>query len=328
MRRREFIALLGSAAGASALAWPCVTLGEERMPVIGFLHSASAASNAKRLEGFRRGLSAGGFVDGRNVAVEYRWADGHNERLPEMAADLVRRKVTVIVTLSSTVAALAAHAATKTVPIVFLVAEDPVKLGLAESFNRPGGNATGLSTLNSDIAAKRLGLLHDTLPQAGTIAVLVNPANPNAKPVLAVVDRTARELRLQLLMLNASNDREIEAAFLAMKPGVPLLVSTDPFFFSRHRQLAALGLRHAVPVMYDNREFAEAGGLMSYGTDIPSGWEQSGQTVARVLKGGKAGELPLVQAAKFETIFNLKTAKALNLEIPSKLLFTADEVIE
>jgi putative ABC transport system substrate-binding protein len=225
------------------------------------------------------------------------------------------------------VAALAAQAATTTIPIVFIVAEDPVKLGLAKSFNRPGGNATGISSLNSEIAAKRLGLLHDTLPQA-PIAVLVNPANPNAKPVLDVVEATARKLGLQLQQLDASNDREIDAAFLAIKPGTALLISTDPFFFSRHAQLAAQAARHAVPTIYDNREFAEAGGLISYGTDIPSVWQQSGLTVGRILKGEKAADLPIVQAAKFETVFNLKTAKALGIEIPPKLLFTADEVIE
>jgi putative ABC transport system substrate-binding protein len=327
MKRREFITLLGGAAAAPVL-WPDAARAQQSpMPTIGFLHSGSAETNTKRLAGFRKGLAAAGFVEGRNVAIEFRWTDGHNDRLPGMAAELIRKPVTLIATLSTTVAALAAHAATKTIPIVFLIAEDPVKLGLAQSFNHPGGNATGITSLNSDIAAKRLGLLHDTLPKAA-VAVLINPANPNAKPVLAVVEATARNLGLQLQLLNAADDREIDAAFLAIKPGTALLVSTDPFFFSRHVQLAALAARHAVPTMYDNREFSAAGGLMSYGTDIPSGWEQCGLTIGRILNGEKAADLPIVQAAKFETVFNLKTAKALGIEIPSKLLFTADEVIE
>jgi len=328
MKRREFITLLGGA-GATPALWPGMARAQQAsIPTIGLLHSGSAETNTKRLAGFRKGLGDAGFVEGRNAAIEYRWADGHNDRLPEMAAELIRKPVTLIATLFTTVAALAAHAATKTIPIVFLIAEDPVKLGLAQSFNHPGGNVTGITSLNSDIAAKRLGLLHDILPKANTVAALVNPANPNAKPVLRIVEATARNLGLQLQLLNATNDREIEAAFLAVKPGTALLVSTDPFFFSRHVQLAALAARHAVPTMYDNREFPAAGGLMSYGTDIPSGWEQCGLTVGRILKGEKPGDLPIVQAAKFETVINQKTAKALGVEIPSKFLFTADEVIE
>jgi putative ABC transport system substrate-binding protein len=328
MRRREFLTRVASAVTAGPALWPLAARAQQSaMPTIGFLHSGSAATNTKRLAGFRKGLDQAGFVEGRNVAIEFRWTDGHNDRLAGMAAELVRKPVTVIATLSTTVAALAARAATKTIPIVFLVAEDPVKLGLAESFNHPGGNATGITSLNSEIAAKRLGLLHDVLPQP-EVAVLVNPANPNAKPVLEVVQATARNLGLHLQRLDASTDSEIEMAFRGIKPGTPLLVSTDPFFFSRHALLAALMLRHAVPAMYDNREFAAAGGLMSYGTDIPSVWEQCGVTVGRILKGETPADLPLVQAAKFETVFNLKTAKALGLEIPPKLLFTADEVIE
>jgi putative ABC transport system substrate-binding protein len=267
MKRREFITLLGGAAAAVVPRPDVARAQQASMPTIGFLHSGSAETNVKRLAGFRKGLGAAGYVEGRNVAIEFRWADGHNDRLPGMAAELIGRPVTLIATLTSTVAALTAHAATKTIPIVFLIAEDPVKVGLAQSFNHPGGNATGITSLNSDIAAKRLGRLHDTLPKAA-VAVLVNPANPNAKPVLGIVEATARDLGLQLQLLDASNDREIEAAFLAIKPGTALLVSTDPFFFSRHVQLAALAARHAVPTMYDNREFPAAGGLMSYGTDI------------------------------------------------------------
>jgi ABC-type uncharacterized transport system substrate-binding protein len=327
MKRREFITLLGGAAAAVVPRPDVARAQQASMPTIGFLHSGSAETNVKRLAGFRKGLGAAGYVEGRNVAIEFRWADGHNDRLPGMAAELIGRPVTLIATLSSTVAALTAHAATKTIPIVFLIAEDPVKVGLAQSFNHPGGNATGITSLNSDIAAKRLGLLHDTLPKAA-VAVLVNPANPNAKPVLGIVKATARDLGLQLQLLDASNDREIEAAFLAIKPGTALLVSTDPFFFSRHVQLAALAARHAVPTMYDNREFPAAGGLMSYGTDIPSGWEECGLTAGRILKGEKAADLPIVQAAKFETVINQKAAKALGVEVPAKLLFTADEVIE
>jgi putative tryptophan/tyrosine transport system substrate-binding protein len=324
MRRRDFV-IQGAAAAAL---WPLAANAQQAaMPTIGFLHSGSAETNTKRLAGFRKGLGDAGFVEGRNVTIEFRWADGHNDWLPGMAADLIRKPVTLITTLSTTVAALAAKAATTTIPIVFLVAEDPVKLGLAQSFNHPGGNATGITSLNSDIAAKRLGLLHETLPKAA-VAVLVNPANPNAKPVLEVVQATARKLGIELQLLDASTDGEIDAAFLAIKPGTALLISTDPFFFSRHRKLAALAARHAVPTMYDNREFAAAGGLMSYGTDIPSGWEQCGLTVGRILKGEKPGDLPIVQAAKFEMVINQRTAKALNIEVPSKLLFTADEVVE
>jgi ABC-type uncharacterized transport system substrate-binding protein len=325
MKRREFIGLIGGAAVAS---WPRAARAQAPMPVIGFLHSASLEPNTKRLAGFRRGLQQAGFVEGQNVTIEFRWADGQNARLPELAAELIAKPVNIIATLSSTPATRAAKAATNSIPIVFLIAEDPVELGLVASLNRPGGNVTGISSQNAELVAKRLGLLRELLPQAPNIAVLLNPANPNAKPISLALQSAAATLGVQLNVLEATADAEIERAYQSLKPGSPLLVGTDPSFFARRASLVALGARHAIPTMYDNREAASAGGLMSYGQNTESSWEQAGITVGRILKGAKPGELPVMQPTKFEYVINLKTAKSLGIDVPLSMQARADEVIE
>jgi putative ABC transport system substrate-binding protein len=325
MRRREFILALGGAAAAN---WTVGSRAQAPMPVIGFLHSASPEPNAKRLAGFRKGLQQLGFIEGQNVAIEFRWAAGQNARLPELAAELVGKPVNVIATLSSTPATRAAKAATNTIPIVFLIAEDPVELGLVASINRPSGNATGISSQNAELVAKRLGLLRELLPQAPNIAVLLNPANPNARPISSALQSAAAALGVQLNVLEASSDAEIERAYQSLKAGSPLLVGTDPSFFARRASLVALGAKHAIPTMYDNREAASAGGLMSYGQNTESSWEQAGVTVGRILKGAKPGELPVTQPTQFEYVINLKTAKSLGVDVPLSMQARADEVIE
>jgi putative ABC transport system substrate-binding protein len=329
MNRRTFTTLLGSAALMPALARAQQAAA---MPVIGFLHSGAAAPNARRVAGFRKGLSDAGLVEGKNVAIEFRWADGKDDKLPELAADLISRKVAVIATLSSTAAAVAANAATKaatsTIPIYFLIADPPVELGLVASLNRPGGNATGITTLAAEVAAKRFSLLRELSPRAERMAALIRPTHPSAKPVTASLQAAAPTLGVALDVVEAGTDGEIEAAYQKLKPGEPLLIGTDPFYFARRAQLVALAARHAVPAIYDSREFAEAGGLMSYGPNHVKLWGQAGGYVARILKGEKAAELPVVQATIFEMVINLKTAKTLGLELPDKLLALADEVIE
>lgn len=327
MKRRAFVTLLGGA-GASLIVLPMTVQAQTAMPVIGFLHSASIEPNAKRLAGFKRGLQSAGFVEGQNVAIEYRWAGGQNAKLPELADELVRKPVSVIVTLSSTPATRAAAVATSTIPILFLIAEDPVELGLVASLNRPGRNATGISSQNAELVAKRLGLLRELTPQAPTIAALLNHANPNAKGVKAMLQQAAGGLGVQLIVLEASTDTEIEAAYATLKPGSPLLVGTDPSFFARRASLVALGAKYGIPTMYDNRESPDAGGLMGYGQNTESSWEQAGVYVSRILKGARPAELPVMQPTKFEFVINLKTAKALSLELPPALLARADEVIE
>jgi putative ABC transport system substrate-binding protein len=326
MRRREFITLLG---GATA-AWPLVAHAQPAaaMPVIGFLHSGSLESNAKRVAGFRKGLSDAGLVEGKNVAIEFRWAEGHDDKLPDLAKDLIGKRVAVIATLSSTTAAVAAKAATSSIPIYFLIADPPVELGLVSSLNRPGGNATGITTLAAELAAKRLSLLRELVSQAAHMAVLLKPSHPSAKAVTASLQATARALGVQLDVLEASTDGEIEKAYGALEPGTPLLVATDPFFFIRRAQLVALSARHAVPTIYDSREFGEAGGLMSYGPNHVRLWGQAGAYVARILKGEKPADLPVAQAAIFEMVINLKAAKSLGLAVPGSMLALADEVIE
>ena len=325
MRRRDFITLVGG----GAVAWPLVAHAQQAaMPVIGFLHSGSPEPNARRLAGFRKGLSDAGLVEGKNVAIEFRWAQGKDDRLPELAADLIRQRVAVIATLSSTTAAVAAKAATSTIPIYFLVADPPVELGLVTSLNRPGGNATGITTLAAELAAKRLSLLRELVPQAASMAALIKPSHPSAKPVTQSLQATARTLGVQLNVLEASSDHEIEAAYAALKPRAALLVATDPFFFVRRAQLVALSARHAVPTIYDSREFAEAGGLMSYGPNHVNLWAQAGTYVARILRGEKPSDLPVTQAALFEMVINLKSAKPLGVAVPPSMLALADEVIE
>jgi putative ABC transport system substrate-binding protein len=329
MKRRGFITLLGTALAIGSV-WPRAGRAQPAMPVIGFLHSGTSEQNANRLVGFRKGLGESGLVEGRNVAIEFRWADGQNARLPELAADLVRRQVAVIVALSSQPATLAAKAATTTIPIVFTWPGDPVEIGLVASLKRPGGNATGISTLNAELAAKRLGLLHELVPKAAPISVLLNPTDPIAQETWKELLGTAGRLGVQLQALYAGTDREIDAAFttLASKSGGALLVNADPFLFIRRAQITALAARHAVPAIYYDREFAVSSGLMTYGTDLPSMWKQAGHYVARILKGENPAELPVAQPTKFELVINLKTATALALDIPPTLLALADEVIE
>jgi len=328
MQRREFITLLGGAVAG----WPISTRAQQpALPVIGFLHSGSAEANVKRVAAFRKGLSEAGFVEGQNVAIEFRWAAGQNALLPKLAADLIRRGVTVIATPLSTPAALAAKAATTNIPILFAVSGDPVALGLVASLNRPGGNATGIATLNTELAAKRLGLMRELVPQAAHFAALVNPANPAlSEAFIKDLKEGAASLGLWLEILHASTDREIDATFanLAQKRGVVLLVGTDPYFYIRRAEIATLAVRHAIPAIYDNGDYTQAGGLMSYGTDAVNACELVGTYTGRVLKGEKVADLPVAQPTKFELVINLKTAKALGITVPYPLLARADEVIE
>jgi putative ABC transport system substrate-binding protein len=329
MKRRAFIAGIGGAAATSTFLWPRMVHAQQgTMPVIGFLHSASPEPNARRLAGFRKGLRDAGFIEGQNVAIEFRWAAGQNARLPELAKQLADKPVSIIATLSSTPATLAAKAATSTIPIFFLIAEDPVELGLVASLNRPGGNVTGISSQNAELVAKRLGLLRELVPQAPNIAVLLNHSNPNAKPIAAMLREAAASLGVQLNVLEATSDAEIEKAYASLKPGSPLLIGTDPSFFARRAMLIALSARHAVPTMFDNRESPDAGGLMGYGQNTENSWKQAGSYVARILKGAKPGELPVMRPTKFEYVINLKTARTLGLEVPPAMQARADEVIE
>jgi ABC-type uncharacterized transport system substrate-binding protein len=325
MRRRHFITL-----GASAVSWPLVARAQQQMPVIGFLDSRSPEAIAERLRAYRQGLKEMGFVEGENLAIVYRFAENQPDRLPGLAADLVRRRVAVIATAGDDVA-LVARAATTTIPIVFLASQDPVRLGLIDSFARPGGNITGINFLAGELVAKRLEILQELVPAVRRIAVLVNPASPmNADPTLREVETAARAMGLQIQVLKASSSREIDAAFamLARERPDALFVSTDTFFTSRRVQLVNLSVRHAIPTAFANREAAEIGGLMSYGTNIPDAWRQSGAYAGRILKGEKPADLPVMQASKFELVINHQTARMLGVEVPPSLLARADEVIE
>jgi putative tryptophan/tyrosine transport system substrate-binding protein len=325
MRRREFIVTLGSAA-----AWPLAARAQPAMPVIGFLHPGSPEANAKFVTGFRKGLGETGYVEGRNVAIEYRWGHGEIGRLPELAADLIRRPVTVIVTPGSVAAALAAKAATTTIPIVFGAGADPVQAGLVVSLNRPGGNVTGISSMNSGLGAKQLGLLHHLLHRDARFAVLVNPSNPQIQSVITDVQAAAAAMGQQLEILTATTKRDISSAFsdAVQKRADALLISADPLFTNRPVQLATLAARHAMPTVYALREFADGGGLMSYGSNFTDLFRQAGTYTGRVLKGEKPADLPILQATKFELVVNLQTAEALGLDVPATLLALADEVIE
>jgi len=300
------------------------------MPVIGFLHSGTAEQNANRLTGFLKGLADAGFVDGKNLTIEYRWANGQANQLPELAADLVRRQVAAIVAVSSQPATLAAKTATSTIPIVFTWPGDPVAARLVASLNRPGGNATGIGTLNDELAAKRLGVLRELVPQATPISVLFNPADPSTEAMSKDLQAHAQRLGVQLQLVYAGTGGKIDAAFttLSSKSGGALLVNADPFFFIRRAQITALAARHRIPAVYYDREFAISGGLMTYGTSLPLMWEQAGGYVARILKGEKPGDLPVAQPTKFEMVINLKTARTLGLSVPDRLTALADEVIE
>jgi putative tryptophan/tyrosine transport system substrate-binding protein len=326
LRRRELITLLGG----TAMAWPLAARAQQPMPVIGFLHSESPDLYAHLARAFRQGLSESGYVEGRNVTVEYRWADGQYDRLPAMAADLIRRQVTVIAA-NSPAAVLAAKAATTTIPIVFNTGYDPVAAGLVASLSRPGGNLTGITSLTAEVGPKRVEMLHELLPTASSIAILVNPAaGPMRETISSNLQGAARKLGLEVHVLHASAVQELDAVFasLAQLPIGGLVIGSDPFFNSQSKQLAALALRHAVPTVYQYREFAASGGLMSYGGSLTGMYHQFGVHTGRVLKGEKPAELPVQQATKVELIINLKTARAFGLTIPLPLLGRADEVIE
>ena len=324
MRRRDFIALVGSGVAG----WPIAARAQQQWPVIGFLNGSSAWESAHIVAAFRQGLSEIGYVDGRNVVIDYRWAEGRYDRLPVLAADLVRRQVAVIA--SNTPATIAAKAATTTIPIVFSSGGDPIKLGFVASLNRPGGNVTGVSFFSAKLEAKRLGILRELVPTAAMIAVLLNPKFPDIEAQSQEVQEAARSLALQIQILRASTERDLDTTFatLAELRAEGLLVGADPFLYSRRDYIVELASRHAIPAIYEQREFAAAGGLMSYGTNITDAYRQVGIYTGRVLKGEQPADLPVVQSTRFEFIINLKTAKTLNLEVPPGLSARADEVIE
>jgi putative tryptophan/tyrosine transport system substrate-binding protein len=327
VRRRDFV----KGIAGSAVAWPlAVRAQQSAMPVIGFLNIASAKDYALQLSAFLKGLSEAGYVDGRNVSIEYRWAEGQSDRLLALASDLVHRRVAVIAA-SSTPAALAAKAATATIPIVFEMAADPIRVGLVASLNRPGGNVTGVTHTSVDLAPKLLQLLHELVLTASVMVLLINPANPTvAETNMQGVQAAARTLGLELHVLNASDARDFDGVFtkLVQLRAGGLVIAPDPFFTSRVEQLAALSVRHAVPTIYHNREFALAGGLLSYGTDIADAYRLTGNYAGRVLRGDKPADLPVQQANKAELYINLKIAKTLGLTIPNTLIGRADKLIE
>jgi putative tryptophan/tyrosine transport system substrate-binding protein len=323
LRRRQFITLLGG------VAWSLAASAQQAMPVVGFLYPTSPDAIPDRVRGFRQGLKDVGFADSENVAIEYRSADGQFDRLPALAAELVRRQVAVIAA-GNLASALAAKAATTTIPIVFVVAADPVRLGLVASLARPGGNLTGINFFNVEVTAKRLELLRELVPGATRVAVLVNPANPATETTLRDVEPAARAMGLQLQVLKAGTSREIDAAFATFVRERPdaLFVGGDSFFVSRRFQLVNLASRHAVPATFSNRDFAEVGGLISYGANPADAYRQVGVYAGRILKGAKPADLPVVQSTKLELVINAQTARTIGLTVPDKLLATADEVIE
>ena len=326
MNRRSFITVLGGAA-----AWPLAARAQTAMPVIGFLNAGSAEGYARPLAAFLQGLREAGYVDGRNIKIEFRWAEGRNDRLPSMAADLVDRQVAALAA-TSTPAALVAKAATSTIPIVFELASDPVQLGLVASLNRPGGNVTGVTQSNLEVAPKRLQLLHELFPASRIMALLVNPANPAvANKASSEMLAAAATLGLELQVLSASHESELDAVFTRLgklQVGGLVIGAADPFFASHQRQLGALAARHAVPAVSPSREFVIAGGLMSYGSDIADAYRLTGGYVGRILNGRQPADLPVQQATKIQFCINMKAANAIGLTVPASLLTTADEVIE
>ena len=324
MKRREFITGLGSAA-----AWPMAARAQQSIPVIGYLSSLTQADSAHFDAALRRGLSDMGYVEGRSVAIEYRWITDSYDPLPAMAADLVQHRVALIVA-GGPPAVLAAKAATTTIPIVFVTGADPVKFGFVTSFNRPNGNLTGVWMVTTVLAEKRLQLVHDLLPKAGSIAMLVNPTSPVAEPQTRDAQAAARALALNLIVVSAVSENDFDQVFvtLVQKRVEALLVSADPFFSSRREHFVALAARHAIPTMYEFREFVEVGGLMSYGAVLPDGYYKGGLYAGQILKGAKPADLPVEQTTKLELLINLKTAKTLGLDVPDRLLAIADEVIE
>jgi putative ABC transport system substrate-binding protein len=326
MKRREFITLLGGAAS-----WPLAARAQQpAIPVVGWLNLASPESSASNKAAFLQGLKETGYVEGRNLEIEDRFADFRNERLPALAADLVRHRVGVIAATGGTAAPIAAKAATAAIPIVFVTAGDPVQLGLVASLNRPGGNITGVSFLNSALGSKRLELLRELVPKSGLIGFLVDPTNPNTEPEITDMLAAASAMGRKLLVVRASTEREVDAAFesLVQQRGDALIVAAQAFLNSRRDQLLALTMRYALPAVYTSRDFVDAGGLMSYGTSVLDAWRQAGIYAGRSLKGEKPADLPVWQSTKFELVINLKTARALGLTVPPNLLATADEVIE
>jgi putative ABC transport system substrate-binding protein len=327
MKRREFITVLGGAAAT----WPLTARAQQpAMPVIGFLSSRSPAESASDVAGFRQGLAQTGYVENQNLAIEYRWAENRYERLPALAADLVGRQVAVIAALGGPVTALAVKAATKTVPFVFITGVDPVKLGLVASFARPGGNATGLNIFITAIEAKRLGLLRELVPTAARIAVIVNPNSPEVDSQLNDVQTGADAVGWELQILRVGSEAEFDSAFatLARSAVEALLVAADPFFNSQRERIVALAARHKIPAIYEARGYAVAGGLMSYGPNLPDAYRQVGLYTGQILKGAKPANLPVIQPTALELVINLKTAKAVGIEVPPTLLARADEVIE
>ncbi len=327
MKRREFITLLGGAAAV----WPFAARAQQpRMPVMGFIASASADGYAWVLPPLREGLAATGYVEGQNLTIEYRWADYRYDRLPALTADLVQRPVAVIFATGGVISAIAAKSSTATIPIVFVHGSDPVQYGLVASFNRPGGNVTGVTFHNSALGPKRIGLLRDVVPKATVIAVLINPNNPNAISDTKEMQDVGRSIGVKIELVHASSERELDEAFskIVQLRADALIVHIDAVFQAHEKQIVALAAKYAVPTMYANRQFTPLGGLISYGTDPADGYRQAGVYVGRILKGAKPADLPVVQADKFELVVNLKTAKSLGLKIPDSFLLLADEVIE
>ena len=327
IKRRDFVRF---AVGA-AIAWPLAARAQQAvMPVIGFLNPRSLRSDSRLVMAFHHGLGETGYVQDKNVAIEYRWGEGHTDRMPALAAELVRRQVAVIVATGGNAAALAAQAATTTIPIVFTVGADPIMLGLVTSLSRPGGNITGITALTGLLGAKRMELLHELVPKATMIGVVMNPNNPSAEAYTRDMQEAASARRQQIHIQNASTEREIDAAFVSLVQlgAAAYLIVTDPLFIERRDQIIALAARSAIPTIYENRDFVAAGGLISYGTDLADNYRQAGIYAGRILMGQKPADLPVMQPTKFELVINAKTAKALGLEIPSTLLARADEVIE